>query len=398
MNGVAMPPGNPDALDQAAAGIGRAAVGAGGLATATHQVTTAVVADAEWTGQAADACTAFTSGLTRGVGKMQAPLARIPAVIGAYAGALRAAQTRVRTYQGYTAQGGPGVMLDTATLAGLENDAGAALAALEAAAQAARAGLDEIAAELAGVFDASGPFRGWLENARLPWDATASDAVLEHFIKAGETAEKDVEEAAAWMKELPAKLDAWFSDMVGGVMQDMLVGKAGVSDLAAMTSRWQSMRAAAGTFGQQWSGEPPSLLARLLPGMKVVGGAMGGLAVVGGIYTAISPPEYDKGTLRAADRLAGGAAVLGGAAAVAVNAGVDFSALEVATASLSFVPGVGEVLGVGAGLYLAGDYIYHHTHQIAHAYDAARHAVAGAADNIGHAAAQGLGDLTGGLL
>jgi hypothetical protein len=42
--------------------------------------------------------------------------------------------------------------------------------------------------------------------------------------------------------------------------------------------------------------------------------------------------------------------------------------------------------------------VYHNTHQIAHAYDAARHGVASAADDVGHAAAQGLGDLTGGLL
>jgi uncharacterized protein YukE len=122
-----MPPGNPDALDQAAASISRAAAGVGDLATATHQVTTGIVADAEWTGQAADACTAFTSGLTRGVGKMQAPLGRIPAVIGAYAAALRGAQARVAACQGYTAQAGPGVMLDPATLTALENDAAAAL-------------------------------------------------------------------------------------------------------------------------------------------------------------------------------------------------------------------------------------------------------------------------------
>jgi hypothetical protein len=393
-----MPPGDPEALDQAAASIGRVAAGVGDLATATHQVTAGIVADAEWTGQAADACTAFTSGLTRGVGNIHAPLARIPTVIGGYAAALRGAQTRVAAYQGYANQAGPGVMTDPATLTGLESDAGAALAALEQAAQVARAGLDAIAAELAGVFDASGPFRAWLEKAMLPWDGTSSDAVLEHFIEVGEAAEKDAEESADFMKELPGKLDAWFSDMVGGVMQDMLAGKAGVSELAAMTDRWQSMRAAADAFGQQWSGEPPSLLARLLPGMKVLGGAMGGLAVVGGIYTLISPPGYDKGTLRIADRTAGVGAIASGATAVAVNAGVNFSEIVLAGQSLDFVPGLGEVVGVGTGLYLAGDYIYHNTHQIAHAYDAARHAVAGAADDMGHAAAQSLGDLTGGLL
>ena len=105
-----------------------------------------------------------------------------------------------------------------------------------------------------------------------------------------------------------------------------------------------------------------------------------------------------QSTLRAADRLAGGGAVFGGATAVAANAGVDFSAIVLAGQSLDFVPGLGEVVGVGTGLYLAGDYIYHHTHQIAHGYDVARHAVAGYADAVGQAAAQGLGDLTGGLL
>jgi len=203
-----------------------------------------------------------------------------------------------------------------------------------------------------------------------PWDLAAGDAIIDGLIKGGEAAE----EAEKFVKGIPAKLDEEFVQIIGGTMKDMAAGKAGLAELEASVSRWQTLRDAMQGFGEDAVDDSSALLGRLLPGLRVVGGLADAAGIVGGVYTMISPPEYDHGRLRDIDRGAGLAAFAGGGIGLATGLGVDFTDLAVAGMALDFVPGVGEVLGVAAGLYLTGDYIYHHTHQIAHGFDTARHA------------------------
>ena len=414
MSALRMPGGDPAALEAAAAALGRYASQVGNLASATHRSTTGIAADGDWTGGAANAYAAYTGGLASGVAGMEQPLGRIPAAVAGYAAALRTAQARVGAYQSYANQvsalQGPISQAEAAQIRTqaqeLETYAGEALAGLQEAAGQAAAALNAIAQALVHVFDDSGPFHSWLETITRPWDAAAGDAFLEALLMRGEKAAGVFEEAAKAAKEgkqfladLPAQLDAQFKSIVGGTMQEMLKGNAGLAELEAATQRWQNLQDAAQTFSAGLGEDPAkSTLLKLLPGLKVFGSVADVAGVAGGIYLLAKPPEYDHGALQGVDRVAGAASIASGGIGLAANIGVDFGALSVGAMSLSWVPVAGTVIGVGAGLYLAGDWAYHHTHQIAHAFDVARHTVAHVADNIGHGLATGLSDITGGLL
>jgi uncharacterized protein YukE len=406
-----MPPGDPAAIEDAAAAIGRYAVQVGDLAAATHRTMTGVVAGGEWTGSAVDAYTVWTRGLVRGVAGMEEPFAQVPRAVAGYAAALRTAQARVGEYndcqqRAAAFQGPVSPAMSSSVQAGLQAlraYAEDALTALDQAADAAGRALNSIAETLDHVFGASGPFRAWLENVTRPWDAAAADAILEVLEGKGEEAEK----AAEWAREgLPEELAKTMNEMLKAPLSEAAArtnladaaASGDLQELDAILERWQNLRGAAQAFTDDWGAETSPLLARLLPGLKGLGAAADAATVIGGVYTMISPPEYDGGNLRAIDRVAGGAAAFGGAAGLAVTAGVDFSALSIGAFGLSFVPVAGQVLAVGAGLYLAGDWAYHHTHQIAHAFDTARHTAAHYADDVGHAASTGLSDITDGIL
>lgn len=417
-----MPPGNPAAIEDEAAAVARYGVQAGDLAAATHRATTGVVSDGEWTGKAADAYTEWTQGLVRGLGRAEAPLSQVPRAVAGYAAALRTAQSRVTAYNdsvdaiGVT---GPGAYPAAQhRLAQLRADAEQALTDLEHTAEDSNRMLASIGDELGRIFEADGPFSTWLDTIMRPWDATAADVFLEILQRKGEAGLKDFEAAADWKN---GGLSKALAKTMNEMLKDPLTEAASRADLAdaaasgdlqeldAVLQRWQNLRGAAQAFSDQWFDEPLSMLGKALPVLKGLGYLTGAAGVIGGVYTMISPPSYDGGTQQGLDRAAGAASALGGATGLAVGAGVDFGELAIAETSLAFVPGVGEALAVGAGLYLAGDWAYHHTHQIAHTFDVARHAAAHYADNVGHAvsgglsdlghaASSGLSDLTGGLL
>ena len=83
-----------------------------------------------------------------------------------------------------------------------------------------------------------------------------------------------------------------------------------------------------------------------------IGLGLGVLGVVGDVMTIASPGE--TGAVGAADRVAAGANILGtGAAATSMLGGVF-----AANAALDWVPVAGQVLAVGSGIYLAGDFLY----------------------------------------
>jgi hypothetical protein len=105
---------------------------------------------------------------------------------------------------------------------------------------------------------------------------------------------------------------------------------------------------------------------------------------LGGIYTAISPPEYDTGGARVAARVAGGGLALGSAIGLAgsIAAASDVTWATIALGGVISVPGVGEVAAAAAGLYLVGDWAYHNTHAISHTFDSARDTAAHVADDL----------------
>jgi hypothetical protein len=59
-----------------------------------------------------------------------------------------------------------------------------------------------------------------------------------------------------------------------------------------------------------------------------------------------------------------------------------------ADAVMDVIPGVGEVAIAATGIYLAGDFLYHHRTPFRDAVNASGHAIATAADATGHAATE----------
>jgi hypothetical protein len=75
VSGIAMPPGDPDVLEAAAARLAGAASRWGDLAGATSRTAESVRSEAEWTGAAADQQEAFHAALSAGIARGEAPLA-----------------------------------------------------------------------------------------------------------------------------------------------------------------------------------------------------------------------------------------------------------------------------------------------------------------------------------
>ncbi|MCL2586590.1 MAG: hypothetical protein FWE35_29530, partial [Streptosporangiales bacterium] len=166
-----------------------------------------------------------------------------------------------------------------------------------------------------------GPFHEWLEKIMRPWELLGGDAWLDKLIEVSDDG--------------LASANTFYADL------------GGASDAAKK-------------------------LSALLPGLHALDLFANTAGIVGGLYTMIDPPEYDKGAMRWVSRAAGAAAVIGDG----IGLGVGFGAIApaAAVAGLS-IPLVGEVLGVGAGIFMAADWVYHHTHQIEHGLETARNAV-----------------------
>jgi hypothetical protein len=173
--GLGRPGGDPDLLEQLATQLEIAARGTGTLADSTCRVTTGIRVSARWDGAAADAYTAFTGNLTRGIGAAAPPLSRIAAAVRGYAGYLRTAQQQVAVYES-AAQHARDSGNSAACVAAADaaaHDAVAAVMAQQTAGDQAAAQVRGAGADLADVFGPDGPVRGWVERRHAPWDSLA---------------------------------------------------------------------------------------------------------------------------------------------------------------------------------------------------------------------------------
>jgi len=112
------------------------------------------------------------------------------------------------------------------------------------------------------------------------------------------------------------------------------------------------------------------------PGTEWTGRVLGGAGVLADASDVLSP--QDHGALGWADR---GAAVVNGGLLVA-----DMVMVE--------IPVVGEVAIAATGLYLAGDYLYHHSTFFHDAADEVGHATVTATDDVDHAIGQASHDVS----
>jgi uncharacterized protein YukE len=175
VTGVTMPGGDPGLLEQLAARLEAIAEGTADLGASTRQVTASIPADAEWTGDAADAYTAFTGNLAQGVVATPAPLSKIALAVREYAGCLRTAQETVTAYasaaEAAEVSGNDSGYVSAAELAG--QNASAAIAAWQAAGDRAAADVTAAAGQLGDVFGSQGPVASWLVRQPIDWDTLA---------------------------------------------------------------------------------------------------------------------------------------------------------------------------------------------------------------------------------
>lgn len=203
-------------------------------------------------------------------------------------------------------------------------------------------------------------------------------------------------EIAATANDLRTAFDA----IVGPVGLDLDRGLAGLSDINDALIRFKAVDDAFSALGpsSETAAAVEKAAAGGLPETGVIG-ALGkfaaGLAVVGDVLTIIDPGVKNPVEGNAL-RGAAGLNIAGTGMAFATTLGPLVGINAVA----DWVPVVGEVVMVGTGLFLAGDYVYHHwdgikhglgtayqatTHALGTAYHATTHALGTAASATGHA-------------
>lgn len=118
---------------------------------------------------------------------------------------------------------------------------------------------------------------------------------------------------------------------------------------------------------------------------RIAGPGLGVLGIAADVDTFLNPGTQEEGYSRPEIQLnkwgsaANGLGTVATLAAPALSAGAEFTGLATLNAAADWIPGVGEAVMVGTGLYLAGDYLYHH-------WKPFKHVVDGTVDGVKHAA------------
>lgn len=196
------------------------------------------------------------------------------------------------------------------------------------------------------------PVRTVLEAVLAPFDIVAAD----HWIGA---LEKAAGQPAEWVAELGAQITEIQAAM-----------RAGESPVDALI---QAAKAAESTGGKidAWDAFAPAWLrtaAGSLAEIKGLSYTLGGLGLVADAGTLISP--QDKGAMGTADRIVAG----------------TNGALIVLNMTLDEIPVVGEVTLAATGVYLAGDYLYHHWTPFRDVANDVGHATVKVTDGLVHGA------------
>jgi uncharacterized protein YukE len=386
---VPLPAGDPAALEGWAKQLTDCADAFDSLISETKKVTTAAADRAEWTGSAADSYRQFCAGIVQSADRVPDALREIGSAVGTYAQTLAAAQQQVRSavqQANSTPAAGRQAALDSA----LQVSATAGEQA-KASAQTAAAQVDSAKSGLSGMWDHTEPGRKLIEFVLAPFDTVAAD----HWIDL--------------LKEMAGQPSDWEGEMAREIegLQDLIA--EGAPYLArrdafiragARAERLLNMEAAWDAFAPGWLKTAAGSIAEI----RGLSNVLTGLGLVADASTLISP--QDHGVMAMIDRIAAGsnaAAMLlqqgfsrklitfkpaeadpeaeagtGEATAeadaaedalaeggeevteeVATEAAVD-TGLITLNASLDWIPVAGEVVMIGTGVYLAGDFLYRH--------------------------------------
>jgi hypothetical protein len=184
--------------------------------------------------------------------------------------------------------------------------------------------------------------------------------------------------AARSAATLARDLDTTWAQSVAPYLQGALRGEVPLSDALRQVDLFDRATVLAqGASDNALSAGKSSFLRGGFPenGFFEVGGkVLGGVAIVGDVGTIISPGG-DNAVEDSANRTAAGANAI--------------STLVVINAAGDEIPVAGEVIMVGTGLYLGGDWLYHHSTLVHDAVDNAGHAIVTGVDDAGHAISTG---------
>jgi uncharacterized protein YukE len=379
-----MPGGDPAALELLAGQLEAAAAGVDNLAGNTRQVTAGIRTTASWTGEAADSYTAFTGNLSSGVGVTQAPLEKIASAVRDYAGSLRTAQNTVAAYSSAARvadTSGQTADVTAAIMAG--QDAQSALAAQQAAGDTAAAAVRAATDEMQNPFGPDGPVRSWIERIHVPWDSLAGDAAVARFLANVKAGEEMAEQASTFAKALPGLMRKDYDTLDAALKAT----DASWDDQVSATLRMADDYEAIWEWNQGLleAGEAATKGANLVHGVAVGADV---LALAGDVYTEIRPE--DTGAMAWVDRS------VAGVNGVAAGTDMAYTIAAIAGSSLE-IPVAGEVILIGSGLYLGGDYLYHHWTPFRDVSNDVGHATVADADAVGHVAATGAKDLWHGI-
>jgi len=196
------------------------------------------------------------------------------------------------------------------------------------------------------------PVRTVLEAVLAPFDIVAAD----HWVSA---LEKVAAVPSEWLAEAGQRLDEIETAMRGGESQvDGLIGAGRLLEsTGGKLDAWYA-------FAPGWLKTAAGSLAEI----RGLSYTLGGLGLIADAGTVISP--QDSGALGTADRLAAGTNGL-------------LITLDLATGEL---PVVGQVALAATGMYLAGDYLYHHWTPFHDVADEVGHATVKVTDGLVHGA------------
>ena len=203
-----------------------------------------------------------------------------------------------------------------------------------------------------GLWDRTEPVRTVLEAVLAPLDIVAAD----HWVSA---LEKVAGVPSEWDKEVGEQLEA--------IEAAMGAGRSQVPELQATA---QFIERSGGKL-DAWYAFAPGWLKAAAGSITQIRGlsyTLSGLGLIADAGTIVSP--QDKGALGLADRFVG-----------LINGG-----LITADLAMDVFPGVGEVALAATGMYLTGDYLYHHWTPFHDVADDVGHVTVKVADGIGHTA------------
>jgi len=204
-----------------------------------------------------------------------------------------------------------------------------------------------------GLWEKSEPIRKVLEAVLAPLDIVAADHWIDLLKEAAGV-------PAEWLSQLDEQIETIESlRKAGQPAADALIEAAKLADRVGVNAdAWDA-------FAPAWL----KMAAGSLSEIRGLSYALGGLGVLADAGTVISP--QDSGAMGWVDRGAAG-----------VN-----GALLIANMATDEIPVVGEVTLIGTGLYLAGDFLYHHWTPFHDVANDVGHATVTAVDWTGHKAA-----------